>query len=107
MSEMATGIPIGMAIGIGSGIATGIASGQGMAKKAVAERIRDLALTHTITVQKPDGGYLTLDEFIALTTAPGGQPLQKRKKTALVITVLFGLLILAGGLLFFFLRLRL
>ncbi|KAA3617084.1 MAG: hypothetical protein D8M58_04190 [Calditrichaeota bacterium] len=96
MSDLAAGIPIGMSIGIGAGIAIGKKSGQ----KEVGEKIKQLSTNHEIRVKKPDGNYMSLEEFINEIAIFDVSENEKKKMN---IMILVGVIILLIGILTFFL----
>jgi len=96
MSDMATGIPIGMSIGIGAGMGIGKKSGQ----KEIAKKIKELSANHEIRIRKPDGNYMSVDEFIEVIGISGNSEADKKK---LSIFLVIGILIFILGVITFFL----
>ena len=89
MSNMAVGIPIGFAAGIGAGIA----SGKKQAREEISKKILDFCATHQMTITKPDGFSMSVDEFIREVI---GEDEKMNKKT--VAAIILGVLILLVGL---------
>ncbi len=96
MSDLASGVPIGMCIGIGAGIGIGKQAG----KKEIVKNIKQLSANHEIRVRKPDGNYMSLDEFIE-KIGVRNVPVADKKKMSVMFAI--SLVIFLLGVLTFFL----
>jgi hypothetical protein len=92
---------VGMGAGIAVGIGAGMASGQKTAVDRVEKNLRELAATHRVTVEKPEGGEVPFEDFLRMAL---DQRASKKAKFALIAGVGLGVLFLALLALFFFLR---
>lgn len=96
MSDLGAGIPIGMSIGIGAGIGIGKKAGQ----KEIAKKIHQLSANHEIRIRKPDGNYMSLDEFIENIGISDKSEGDKKK---MKIVLALGILIFVLGVVTFYL----
>ena len=90
MSNIAAGIPIGLAIGLGTGI--------GIGKKKAHDSLREYSEQHNITIQNEEGQPVSIDDFLdeALRMSD-----TRNKKVLFIISLVLGLLLLLGIVVFF------
>ena len=97
MSNMAVGIPIGLAIGMGAGIA----SGKKQARDEIEKNIRELLITHSISIKDHSGQSLSIEQFIEMVFKEAAM----KQKTRWIV-IIAGAVLLAGLAVFLFLYLK-
>jgi hypothetical protein len=95
------GMGVGFGAGFGSGIAVGVASGKRQAQEQIEKKIREYAVTHTISIQDTRGYSASIDDLIKVILEPS---CDSGSKTVKAIVIILAGLVIAGLAMFLYFR---